>query len=136
MLESILLVLGAGAMVLATESEMQRRLRRRSGIWKKQEGHVGEICFLKLKSLSNDGVMLWVMMFVGKKWVSLLHCLDVPIIIKSVLCILSQVYYLSSSQSKSPSCVRERFVCVVYKYMYSWVLYAYKWWYNLWFWIR
>ena len=80
--------------------------------------------------------MLWVMMFVGKNWVSLLHCLDVPIIIKSVLCILSQVYYLSSSQSKSPSCVRERFVCVVYKYMYSWVLYAYKWWYNLWFWIR
>ena len=58
MLESILLVLGAGAMVLATESEMQRRLRRRSGIWKKQERHVGEICFLKLKSLSNDGVML------------------------------------------------------------------------------
>jgi len=84
--------------------------------------------------------MLRLMMFVGKKWVSLLRCLDVPIMIKYVLLTLSLsllfVIQREISLRQSPSWLRERSVSTVYKDMYTWVSPAYKWWSNLWLWIR
>ena len=101
----------------------------------------------KLKSLSNvtsrlrtvsDGVMLWLRMGVGNKWVILLRCLDVPITMKSVLFTLNLsvlfVTQLEISLRYSPSYVKS--VSAVDKDIYTWVSSSYKWWSNLWLWIR
>ena len=107
------------------------------------------IYFLKLKSLSNvsqilrtvrDGVMLWVRMFVGRKRVSLLCCLDVSIMMKYVLLAFSLSFVVCHPAKciteTITSCLRERSMSAVDKYMYTWVSSAYKWWSNLWLWIR
>jgi len=84
--------------------------------------------------------MLWLKMFVGKKWVSLLCCLDAAVMMKSVLLALS-LSLLFDIQSEillrqSPSGVREIYVFAVNKVMHTWVSSAYNWWPNLWLWIR
>ena len=107
--------------------------------------YVIEICLLKLKSLSNitpklhtvsDSVMLWLRIFVGKKRLSLLRCLDIPIIMKYLLLalILSLLFMMEPAISlrQSPICLREISVSAVDKDMYTWVSSAYKWWSNLW----
>ena len=107
-----------------------------------------EICFLKLKSLSDvtrrlstmsDGVMLWLRMGVGQKRISLLRCLDAPIIMKSVLFALNLnlLFVIQPEISRqSPSCLRERSVSAVDKDMYTWISSGNKWWPNLSLWIR
>ena len=78
--------------------------------------------------------------FVGKKWVSLLRCLEVSIMMKSVLLALSRgllfVTQPEISLRQSPSCLRERSVSVVDKDVYTWVSSAYNWMSNSWLWIR
>jgi len=80
--------------------------------------------------------MLWLRMFVGKTWVSLLRCLDVPKMMKSILLALSlRVLFVIQpeiSLRQSPSCLRERSVSAVDKYMHTRVSSAYKWWSNVW----
>jgi len=65
-----------------------------------------------------------------EKLVSLLRCLDVPIMIKSVLLTLNlnQLFVIQPEISlrQSPSCVREIYVSAVDKDMYTWVSSAYK----------
>jgi len=96
-------------------------------------------CNTKITYTVSDGVMLWQTMFVGKKWASLLRCLDVPIMMKSVLLALSIsllfVIQPDIPLRQSTSCLRERSVSAVDKDMYTWVSSAYKWWSNLWLWI-
>ena len=84
--------------------------------------------------------MLWLRKFTGKKWVRLLRCLDVPIMMKFVWLALSLslVFVISPEISlrQSPNCLTERSVSAVDKDMYTWVSSAYTWWSNLWLWIR
>ena len=90
--------------------------------------HIRETSFLKLKSLSNvtltlrtvsDGAMLRLRVFIGKKRVRLLRCLDVPIMMNSVLLALSLrllfVIQPEISLRQSPSCLWERSVSAVDK---------------------
>jgi len=110
-----------------------------------QQRHIREICFLKLKSFLNvilglgtvsDGVMPWIRMFIGKNWVSLLRCIEVPIMMKSLLLELSLslliVIQPEVSFWQSHSCIREISISALDKYMYTWVSSAYKWRYTLW----
>ena len=85
--------------------------------------------YLKLKSLSNvtlhtvsGGVRLWLRMFVGKKRLRLLRCLDVPIMVEYVLLALTLrllfVIQPEISPGQSPSWLRERSVSAIDKDMY------------------
>ena len=69
-----------------------------------------------------------------------LRYLDVPIMMKPVLLAssLSLLFVIQPEISlrQSPSCLRERSVSAVDKYMYTWMSSAYKSWSNLWLWIR
>ena len=84
--------------------------------------------------------MLWLRMSVGKKQVRLLRSLNVPIIMIYILSAfsLSLLFVIRPhiSMRYSPSYVRERSVPAAYKYMYTCVWSAYKWWSNLLLWIR
>ena len=95
---------------------------------------------IKILSTVSDGVMLWRRMFVRKKLVCLLHCLDVSIMKKSCLLALSLrllfVIQPGISLRQSPSCLREISVSAVDKDLYTWVLSAYKWRAYLWLCIR
>jgi len=59
-----------------------------------------------------------------------MRCLDVPIMMKSVLLVLSLSLFFviqpGKSLRQSPSCLRERSVFGVDKDMYTWVSSAYK----------
>jgi len=48
----------------------------------------------------------------------------------------SLLFVIQISLRQSRSCLRERSVSAVDKDMYTWVSSAYKWWSNLWLWIR
>ena len=69
----------------------------------------------------------------------MLRCLDVPIMMKSVLLAfylhLLFVIQPEISLRQSSSCFREGSVTVVDKDMYTWVSSAYNWWSNWWMWM-
>ena len=81
--------------------------------------------------------MLWLKMGVGKdKQVSFLQCLYVPITVKCVMSGLSLSRLFVNQPQIRDRCIRERSVCAVDRDIYTWVSFAYKWWYHLWLWIR
>ena len=73
-------------------------------------------------------------MGVGKKWVSLSGSITMNLFPLSLSLLFVTQPKISLRQS--PSCLRERWVSAVDKDMFTWVLSAYKWWSNLWLWIR
>ena len=87
-------------------------------------------CNINITHGVSYGVMIYLTMFVGKKRVSLLRFLDVPIMMISILLVMSLsllfVIQAEISLRQSPSCLREISVYAVDKGVYTWVSSAYK----------